>query len=366
MAGAKLLDLTISNPTEALANYPHASISRAYAGVSSFRYRPDPLGSVRARSAVTAFLAEMGTPVETSRLALTASTSEAYSMLFKLLCDPGDEVLIPQPSYPLFEYLASFESVRAVPYRLAYDGGWFIDFDHLRRQISPRLRAVVVVNPNNPTGSFLKHAEWTALEEIAARHDIPVISDEVFSMYEIGSNPARVKSLIPVDSVLTLSLSGLSKAAGMPQMKLAWIAVNGPEPLRRPALASLELILDTYLSVATPVQNALPALLEAGRNIRSEIRTRTCGNLANLQQCLNGSAANVLHVEGGWSAVVQVPSTASEEVWTARLLEECNVVVQPGYFFDMESEPFVIVSLLTEPSVFAEGVGRLASLVAKR
>lgn len=358
-AGAGLLDLTISNPTEVLPDYPHDRIAAGYGAVRDFTYRPEPAGHRPARRAISDYYRGRGVAISPDNLLLTTSTSEAYALLFKLLCDPGDQVLAPQPSYPLFEYLAAFESVEINPYRLGYDGSWFIDMESLHRRLSPRTRALIVVNPNNPTGSCLKRLEWEELIRLAQNRNLPVISDEVFMDYPLGASGERVLTLIQNDSVLTFSLNGLSKAAGMPQMKLAWIALSGPESACEAARQRLELLADTYLSVATPVQCALPELLRIGDGIQQQLARRIARNLAALNTILQDTPAHCLHVEGGWSAMIQLPSTVSEDIWITRLLEEHNVIVQPGYFFDMHSEAYVVVSLITPPAPFAEGLERL-------
>ncbi len=361
-AGEPVLDLTVSNPT-LVFDYPHAAIGRAFDSIADFTYRPDPFGLEPARAAVAEFYGQQGIAVDPSRIAFTASTSEAYSMLFKLLCDAGDEVLIPVPSYPLFEYLASLEQVRTVPYRLAYDGGWFIDFDHLQRQISARTRAIVVVNPNNPTGSFLKKWEQGALIELAGRNGVAILSDEVFMSFEFGGAPGRVKTLADEAGVLSFSLNGLSKMAGMPQMKLSWIVINGPAEEQRAARERLELVLDTYLPVNTPVQMALPALLEIGAGFRADILARADDNLSRLRCLLDQSPVHSLHTEGGWTVILQLPRNRSEEEWLMRLLTEQNVLLQPGFFFDMAAEAYAVASLITQPDQLTEGIRRLRHLI---
>jgi aspartate/methionine/tyrosine aminotransferase len=296
------------------------------------------------------------------RILLTASTSEAYGFVFKLLADPGDEILVPRPSYPLFDFLAALDSVRAVQYPLVYDGGWAIDFEALRSSITDRARAVVIVNPNNPTGSFLKRAELDELLGLCRRHGLAIISDEVFSDYGFDEDRERVRSLIDVNDVLAFSLNGLSKVAGLPQMKLGWIVASGPEDLRKLAFERLELIADTYLSVGAPVQWAASSLLEASGGIQRQILERVRGNLANLRRQIgNDSPWRVLDVEGGWYAIVRAPLIHSEEEWVLTLLDRDNVLVQPGFFFDFESEAFLVLSLLTKPEVFDEGVRRIVA-----
>jgi alanine-synthesizing transaminase len=364
-AGAKLLDLTAWNPTDAFEDYPHHRIAGAYRAVQDFSYRPNPSGYAAARRAIAGYYAAQKISISPDQLLLTASTSEAYALLFKLFCDPGDEVLAPLPSYPLFEYLAALESVRIIPYRLRYDGSWFIDIASLRKGVSLRTRALIIVNPNNPTGSFLKQHEAEEIFCLANDHDLPVISDEVFMDYSLGAYSGRVHTLIGAGSILSFSLNGLSKGAGMPQMKLAWIALSGPEPACESARQRLELISDTYLSVGSPVQCALPELLRIGADMQCLIKQRLTRNLAALNARLANQPAHCLHVEGGWSAIVQLPRTSTEEIWIARLLEEQSVIVQPGYFFDMDSEAYVVLSLLTPPETFDEGVRRLSELADK-
>jgi len=339
-----ILDLTESNPTHAGLEYPRGEILDALADARQLSYDPEPRGLLSAREAVAAYYGD----VPPTRILLTASTSEAYAYLFKLLCDPGDEILSPRPSYPLFEFLAGLESVRMVQYPLRYDGVWHIDFHALEQAITPRTRAIVVVNPNNPTGSFLKRGEWSRLQGLG----LPILSDEVFSDYAFSPDDSRVQSLTNASEVLTFSMSGLSKIAALPQMKLGWIVASGPG--HEGALDRLELIADTYLSVATPVQIALPRLLEASVRVRAQILERTRTNLALLRRL-----TVPLHVEGGWYATLQVPRTKSEEEWAITLLDRRDVLVQPGFYFDFESEAFLILSLLTPPDVFAEGLKRL-------
>jgi alanine-synthesizing transaminase len=361
-AGAALIDLTISNPTQVFDDYPHAEIAQAYGAIDDFTYRPEPAGSLRASRAIVSYYETRGTAIDAQQLLLTASTSEAYALLFKLLCDPGDEVLAPAPSYPLFEYLAALECVHIVPYRLHYDGHWFIDMDNLRAQISTRTRAIVIVNPNNPTGSFLKKTEAGALLSIADEHALPIICDEVFMDYALACDGGRVPTLIGTESVPIFALNGLSKCAGMPQMKLGWIALSGPDAFWQAARQRLELLAETYLSVATPVQSALGRLLRIGDGIQQCIGERIAKNLQQAHAILENSAAHCLPVEGGWSAIVRVPARFSEETWAMRLLNEYGVAVQPGYFFDMESEAYLVLSLIAEPQAFLRGIQALRRL----
>ena len=360
--GVPVLDLTESNPTRAGLVYP-SEILQFFAEERILRYDPAPAGMTEAREAVARYYAKRGIRAEAERILLTASTSEAYGYLFKLLTDPGDEVLVPRPSYPLFEFLAGMESVVVRSYPLIYYDGWSIDWERLLGEITPRTRAIVVVNPNNPTGSFLRVEERERLARLSSERQIALISDEVFSDYAFAPDPERAESVAELEVGLAFALSGLSKIAGLPQMKLGWIVVAGEFEERRCAWERLEWIADTYLSVGTPVQYAAPRLLAAGESVREQIRARTADNLAFAREVLMESGANVLRVEGGWYATVQVPRVRSEEEWTLELLERANVLVQPGYFFDFETEAFLVVSLLTPPGVFQAGIRRLARFV---
>jgi aspartate/methionine/tyrosine aminotransferase len=359
-----VLDLTESNPTHADLLYPDGEILHAIADPRSLRYDPAPAGLAEARIAVAGWYGGRGGDVAPERILLTASTSEAYAWLFKLLADPGDEVLVPRPSYPLFDYLAALESVTVVQYPLVYDHGWSIDLAALKHALTPRTRAVIVVNPNNPTGSFLKATEYIALRAICAASGAAIIADEVFGGFAFAADGHRVGSLIGEDQVLTFSLSGLSKIAALPQMKLAWIVVSGPAGIRAAALEGLELIADTFLSVATPVQYAAPGLLAVSANLEQQIRGRTAANLAKLRESVAGSPCAVLEVEGGWYATLRVPRTRTEEEWCLDLLLHEDVLVQPGFFYDFESEAYLIVSLLTEPEKFRAGLARILGRIS--
>ncbi len=351
-----ILDLTESNPTRAGLPYARATILEALASADALLYEPSPFGLWSAREAVAREL-----EVDPSRVVLTASTSEAYGFLFKLLCDPGDEVLVPVPSYPLFEHLARLEAVRAVPYRLAYDGRWHVDVDSLRNAVSQRTRAIVTVSPNNPTGSYLKHDELAALSSLG----LPIVSDEVFASYPLREDPTRATSALEAQGTLVFSLGGLSKLAALPQMKLAWIVVGGDAPDVTDAMARLEVLADAYLSVGTPVQHALPHLLASRVSAESAIQSRTRANLELLRSRVSGTAGTLLDAEGGWYATLRVPATRSEETWVLELLEEDCVHVHPGHFFDFEREAYLVLSLLTPEAIFAEGVRRMVTRLAR-
>jgi aspartate/methionine/tyrosine aminotransferase len=357
---ARILDLTQSNPTHAGFEYP-GELRLVFDHPEALRYDPLPAGSPAAREAVAGYYRDRGHDVEPGRILLTASTSEAYSYLFKLLADPGDEVLVPRPSYPLFEYLAKMETVEVRQYPLEYHGRWAIDMDALANAITARTRAVVLVNPNNPTGSYVKRRELEALIRIAAGHDIALISDEVFSDYAFAEDSERVTSLAGVEDCAAFSMSGLSKTAGLPQMKLGWIVVAGLRQQRAKAIEKLEWIADTYLSVSTPVQCAAGRLLELGASAQRQIQQRTAANLGFARRALQGTALDILDVEGGWSVTLRVPRIRTEEEWCLDLLERDNVLVQPGYFYDFENEAFLVASLLTAPGELQEGLTRLVA-----
>lgn len=362
-AGTAILDLTVSNPTQAGLEYP-PEILRAFDDPRLLRYDPSPAGLLETRTAVAGYYRARGVEVDPGRILLTASTSEAYAYLFKLLADPGDHVLVPRPSYPLFECLAAMESIELRSYSLSYHGRWAIDIDAVAGLICDRTRAMILVNPNNPTGSFVKRPELAGLASLCAEHGLALISDEVFSDYAFEADPERVSTVASVDGCLAFAMSGLSKIAGLPQMKLGWIVIAGPAEARAPALERLEWIADTYLSVGTPVQHAAARLLTAGELVQQQIRQRTAENLRFACQALRGSCVNPLFVEGGWYLPLQVPRLRTEEQWTLDLLARCHILAQPGFFYDFESEAFLVVSLLTEPAVFQEGLGRLARFLA--
>lgn len=357
-AGGMLLDLTQSNPTRAGLTYP-PDLLAPLASAAALTYDPQPLGLPGAREAVARELDRQGHHVAPSRVTLTASTSEAYGLLFKLFCDPGDEVLIPRPSYPLFEHLTRLEAVTARPYALEYHGTWRIDLHSVRHAITDRTRALLVVSPNNPTGSFLHRDDLEALVPICADHDLALIGDEVFSDYPLDPAP-EATSVLGQRSVLSCALGGLSKSAGLPQAKLGWITWSGPDAAVARALSAYEIVADSYLSVSTPVQVAAGVLLERAVPVRDQIRARTARNLRALRAaCAAAPAATVLTTEGGWSAVVQVPAVRAEEQLVVALVAEDGVLVHPGYFFDFPREAFVVVSLLPEPDTFDAGVSYL-------
>jgi alanine-synthesizing transaminase len=341
-----LLDLTESNPTRAAIAYPLDELSAIFQRAVRAPYEPDPRGLCSAREALAE---ELGCDAED--LVITASTSEAYAYLFKLLADPGDAVLTATPSYPLIEHLAALELIEQHTFPLDFHRRWELDPGRVAHALTQRTRAILIVSPNNPTGSYVTDDEQQALESFG----LPIISDEVFFDYPLDAAPPR-------GSCATFTLGGLSKSAGLPHYKLGWIRVSGAR--RAEAIAALELIADNYLSVATPVQQALPELLRLAPRIREAIRTRTRENLDIATRAIElAPSARLLPVEGGWSAVIRVPSIESDEELALRLIEECGVVVHPGYFFDFARDGYLVVSLLTRPDVFAEGMERIVSMI---
>jgi aspartate/methionine/tyrosine aminotransferase len=363
--GDEVLDLTQSNPTQAGLEYP-PDLAAAFVDDRLLRYEPSPAGMREAREAVAEYYAARRIRVEPERILLTASTSEGYAYLFKLLTDPGDEILVPRPSYPLFEFLANMESVHVRPYSLIYDGRWSIDAGSLRAALTDRTRAIVLVNPNNPTGSYVKRSELDWLLQVAAERAIALIADEVFSDYAFGPDGERIVTLAPVEQGLVFSMSGLSKVGGLPQMKLGWIVASGAADARRQAYERLEWIADTYLSVGTPVQCAASRLLATADVMQGRIRERLQANLKVARTALEGSAGTLLTIEGGWYSILQVPRIRTEEEWALALLEKFGVLVQPGYFYDFEGEAFLVVSLLTAPEILREGFGRVRKCIDVR
>jgi len=364
-AGAHILDLTISNPTTAGFPYPEDRILAALSDRRALAYSPDPFGLASTRAAIAQVYAEANVAVDPARILPTASTSEAYAYLFKLLCDAGDEILVPAPSYPLFDLLARFEGITLVPYRLAYDGEWHIDIDTVRSAVTSRARAILLVSPNHPTGSYVKESELAALAELG----LPLVCDEVFASYPLRGDRAgssrRAASVLSSNSAeLVFALNGLSKIAALPQMKLGWVAIGGTNAARiDEALARLELLADAFLSVGTPVQVAAPDLL-AGRHPTSDaIRARLTRNLEAIRLAVVGTAVTLLDVEGGWYATLRLPRVETEEAWTLLFLERDGIYVHPGHFFDFSDEAFVVTSLLTPEDRFAEGVQRLVARV---
>src|SRR5258708_31116594 len=358
--GKRLFDLTASNPTECGFDYDSEAILAALRDPAALRYEPNSKGLASARLAVTEYYSARGIAVSADDIVLTTSTSEAYSFVFRLLCNPGDELLIPAPSYPLFPFLADIQDVKLVRYPLLYDHGWQIDLHSLQQAITARTKGVIVVNPNNPTGHFVKEKELAKLNELCAAHELALIADEVFLDFALGN--WKPVSFAGNQGALTFAMSGLSKICGLPQMKMAWLIASGPEELKRQALEKLEIIADTYLSPNAPVQLATPTLLELRLGFQKQLMTRVRRNLAELDlQLARQKVCTRLELEGGWYAVLRMPAVQTDEDLAIELLDTKDVYVHPGHFFDFAGDGFLVLSLITGEEEFAEGVKRLLS-----
>jgi aspartate/methionine/tyrosine aminotransferase len=360
-SGRRLLDLSASNPTECGFKYDAPAIMRALCAPASLQYHPDSKGLNSARQSVSDYYAEHGEWVSVDDLILTASTSEAYSFIFRLLCNAGDELLIPTPGYPLFDFLADVNDVKLIRYSLFYDHGWHIDVHALKQAITPRTRGIIVVHPNNPTGHFTKLGETAQLNQICAEHRIAIIADEVFLDFSLD---ARQKSFAANAGALTFTMSGISKISGLPQMKFAWLAVSGPQDIKREALARLEMIADTYLSLNAPIQLAAPVLLRTRAPFQQQIMDRVRNNLAELDlQLARNPHVSRLAVEGGWYVVLRIPATRPDEELAIGLLDKHDVYLHPGHFYDFPGDGYLVVSLITPEQDFSQGTQQLLSVL---
>lgn len=357
-SGRKLLDLTQSNPTQVGLPWDGAAVGEALRTASTVAYSPEPFGLASARAAVAAELSAGGVQVDPEHVLLTASTSEAYAYALKLLADAGDRIWSAVPSYPLLEHLAQLEQVELIRSALQYDGAWHYPvFD---AEATAGARALFVVNPNNPTGNFLQQSGLEGIERLG----LPLVSDEVFSAFALSPS-ATSCSALGADVPLVLVFGGLSKYVGLPQLKLSWMVLGGDPRQLRLARERLEIIADAFLSVATPIQLALPAIFESGATTRAAIKHRIRANLADLQRMADGSALSVLPVQGGWYAPLRLPATQSDDAWSQRFLEDCDVVVQPGWLYDFERPQYVVVSLITPEAELRGGFERILEAVAQ-
>lgn len=358
-SGTKLLDLSVSNPTECGLQYDTAAILAAFQNPNALSYDPQPKGLLSAREGVTRYyLRDHHVSVDPESIILTTSTSEAYSNVFRLLCNPQDEILVPKPSYPLFDFLADLQDVALVPYSLEYAQGWMIDFQSIARALSPRTRAILLVHPNNPTGSYLRAEEAQHLNSLCQERNLALIVDEVFLDYSFTDIPPRTFAA-NLDA-LTFTLSGLSKIAALPQMKVAWLVTTGPDSLVRPALDRLDVIADTYLSLNAPTQWAVPALFEQRHSLQPQLLQRVRENRANLQKLISSQpACELLDADAGWYAVLRVPTRRSDGDLVIDLLQKRQVIVHPGHFYDFPKDGFLVLSLITPTVIFNEGVSRL-------
>ncbi|RPI05182.1 MAG: pyridoxal phosphate-dependent aminotransferase [Ignavibacteriae bacterium] len=363
MKGEVLLDLSESNPTRCGFTYPEKEILAALAAPASMCYSPEPRGALSARTAIAEYYASRGSVIAPEQVLLTASTSEAYSFIFKLLCNQGDEVVIPKPSYPLLEYLCQLNDTALRQYRLMYDGEWHIDFESLQSAMSGRARAVVLIHPNNPTGSFLKQQEFDRVCALAADHRCAVIVDEVFQPYGFSHNDHRAKMFAQQPPVLLFALTGISKLLGLPQLKLSWIVVSGNPVHTAEAMDRLDIIADTYLSVNTPVQIALPRLLSLASSLEHQIRERVQTNYRSLQTIFLNSLSSVFHVEGGWYAILRFPQMKSDDQWAEEILDRLNIVVQPGHYYGLEEKSCLVLSLLPEAELFHDAAATICKFL---
>jgi alanine-synthesizing transaminase len=366
--GVRILDLTESNPTRVGFRYDAKEILAALAQPQSMVYEPNPRGLWKARRAIADYYQEQGETIDPDALFLTSGTSEAYTMLFKLLANPGDELLIPQPGYPLLTYLAELESLHYIYYPLRYHevSGWSIDLDVLEAVITPKTKAVVLVNPNMPTGSYIKRHELAKLNRVCSKHNLALIVDEVFSDFSWAETPDQVKTIVNHSETLTFVLNGLSKILGLPQVKLAWIVISGNPDLCELAQDRLEMITDLYLSVGIPVQHGADLLLRQRQAMQQQMLSRIADNSAFLKERFARAAnARVLNREGGWYAVVRIEDHLSDEQRVLQLLEQDNTLVHPGYFHDFDQEGFIVVSLLTPLETFRVGVSRIVSRLVR-
>ena len=363
-SGLPLIDLMQSNPTQCGFHFDAQKILAALNNPASLHYDPDPQGLPQAREAVAAYYRSRICQISIDDIFLDTSTSEAYSFLFRMLCNPGDELLIPQPGYPLFSFLAGIQDVSLVRYPLVYDYGWQIDFHSLQQAITPRTRGIIVVHPNNPTGHFCKPGEIEQLNQICRERQIAIISDEVFLDFSLA--PDAPPTFASNSEVLTFTMSGLSKISGLPQMKVAWLTVTGPEALKQPAIARLEMIADTYLSMNAPIQLALPVLLEQRHPFRQQWLTRIQNNLAGLDKTLESQKlCTRLKLEGGWYAVIKAPSTEGDDELALELLITRGVYVHPGHFYDFPADGYWVVSLITPEQELATGIDALLAMFEK-
>ncbi len=366
-SGVQVLDLSESNPTRCQFEYLNTALLSPLANPKNLSYEPNPKGTLEARRAIQNYYREKNIWVDSEQIFLTAGTSEAYSLLFRLFVNPGERVLIPHPSYPLFNFLADLNDAQLDFYRLAYDNGWHINLESLKNACDSKTKAIVLVHPNNPTGSFVKRKELGEIVKLAQEKSMILISDEVFLDYSFLEDSKRAPSFAANQDVPTFTLGGISKALGLPQMKLGWIIATGPRELVRSSCERLEVVLDTYLSVNTPVQNALPSWFSVKQRIQNEITNRVQKNRVFLAQHLSSlHPASCLQTEGGWYATLRIPKIQSEEEWALEFLEKDHVYLHPGYFFDFEEEAYTVISLLPSFKIFNEAISRILARIENK
>lgn len=353
-AGERILDLTVSNPTKCGITYPGLPILSAFDRKANLEYVPVAKGMEAAREAVRAHYARQGIRIDPRNVFLTASTSEAYSFVFRLLANPGDRMLFPRPSYPLFHFLAGINDVELDLYPLVYSERWGVDIGALTG-LSAGARGIILVHPNNPTGSCVQGSERDALTRLCRERGMPLIVDEVFLEYPLQNK--EIVSFAGHEDCLTFVMGGLSKTLGLPQMKLSWIILNGPADEVKEAAQRLEIIADTFLSANTPAQNALPEWLALFPEIRGGIWGRVTANHDMLREKLKGRTdVRLLDADGGWYAMLHWPAVTDEESFVLGLLKEKKIFVHPGYFFDCDEAngAHLVISLLTPPEILGE------------
>lgn len=363
-ADARILDLTVSNSTRCGLRYDAEKILDALRNPAALDYDPQPKGLLSAREAVTRYYRDAHNlpDLDPESILLTTSTSEAYAYAFRLLCNPRDEVLVPQPSYPLFDFLADLQDVKLVPYSLVYAHGWLIDFHSLAQALTSRTRAILLVHPNNPTGSFVHPEQLSTLHQLCRENNLALIADEVFLDY--SHDHATRRTFAANRDALTFTLSGLSKICALPQMKVAWMVTTGPEEHVKPALARLEIIADTFLPMNAPTQLATPVLLDQRGNMQAQLMERILGNREELCQQLAGNKhCELLDLQGGWYGVLRVPATQSDEDLAIALLRGRSVLMHPGHFYDFPADGFLVVSLITPQTEFREGIARVLDFI---
>ena len=363
-SGEPLIDLTISNPTECALAYDSKAILNAFQNANALNYEPEAKGLLNARQEVVRYYRdEHNVTVDPNAVILTTSTSEAYSYIFRLLCNPQEEVLVPKPSYPLFDFLGDLQDVKLIPYSLHYAQGWFIDFESLKRALTSKTRAILLVHPNNPTGSYVKPEEVQRLNAFCLENELALIVDEVFLDYSLENRP-RI-SFVGNHDALIFTLSGLSKTAALPQMKVAWMVTTGPTNQTQAALERLEVIADTYLSLGSPTQCAFPQLLVQRKTLQSQLLNRIRNNWA----CLKSSRRDIrecepLDVEGGWYAVLRINRKVSDEDLSIELMRQAGVIVHPGHFYDFPNDGYLVVSLISQEQDFRNGIDKLLKHLA--
>lgn len=352
-----IIDLSESNPTKVGFNYPEKFVLKDFCSGKNLIYNPHPKGLINAREAICKFYHKKNINIHPESIIITAGSSDAYNYIFRLIAEPGDEILVPSPSYPLLQFLSRLNDISIKNYRLLYDGEWHIDIDSIYRNITNKTKAILFIHPNNPTGSYVKNEEYEKVLELANRYGLIFISDEVFYEYEIEDKPNKFNSFSEKSDILTFTINGISKLLGLSQMKLGWVIVSGPNKLKQEAINRLEIISDTFLSVNTPVQNSLPIWLENYEELHNQIKHRVIINYFRIKdQILANSAIELLNVEGGWNGILRFPNIFTDEQWVELFLKKYRLFLQPGYFYDFERGAYLLVSLLLPENIIKKNI----------